>query len=238
MSDTSEPNIYSHEWFDFFHVGIPAARTTQETAFVRACCPLPAFTRVLDVCCGMGRHARVLAARGYVVTGIERNVHAVEVARGRDGGPRYLQHDVRDYRPEPASFDAAVILSQSFGYFDPEANRLLLARLGAALRAGGRLLLDLWNPDFFLARQGQRMFDLPTGRVVETRRIEDRRLFTRLDYPSGGSDEFEFQTYTSHEMASLAKSVGLTLATSCTDFDASVPPSADKPKIQFVLERS
>ncbi len=237
MSDAPHPNSYSNEWFEFFHVGIPAARTEQETAFIQRCCPLPGYTRVLDVCCGMGRHARALAERGYTVTGIERDARAVDAARAQNGGPTYLRADVRDYQPEHASFDAIVILSQSFGYFDPDTNQALLARMGEGLRDGGRLVLDLWNPAFFVSRQGQRTFEMPVGSVVETKRMENGRLFTRLDYPGGGSDAFEFQTFTEAEMAGFARPLGLRLVIACTDFDAEVLPSADKPRIQFVLER-
>ena len=236
MND-AEPNRYSAAWFQFFHVGIAAARTEQEAAFVRRCCPLPDFTRVLDVCCGMGRHARRLAADGYIVTGIERDEPAVLAARAQGGGPDYVQADVRAYQPEPGSCDAAVILSQSFGYFDPDTNRAVLARLGVGLRPGGRIVLDVWNPDFFVPRQGQFTFELPAGSVRETKRVASGRLFTRLDYPDGGCDEFEFQTFTSAEMADFARSAGLVLVTACTGFDATVLPDADKPRIQFVLER-
>ena len=237
MENGTGPNTYSPAWFDFFHVGIAGARTEQETAFIRHACPLPGFARVLDVCCGMGRHARALAALGYAVTGVERDPRAVAAAREHGGGPNYVQADVRDYRPDPASADAAVIMSQSFGYFDPDTNRDLLARLGQALRPGGRLVLDLWNPEFFVPRQGQRTFALPAGNVRETTRLEAGRLFSRLDYPGGGQDAFEFQTFTAAEMARFAGPLGLRLATACTDFDADSAPSPDKPRIQFVLER-
>jgi SAM-dependent methyltransferase len=237
MATSNDPNSYSRDWFELFHVGISSTRTDQETAFIRHCCPLPSFARLLDLCCGMGRHARALAAQDYTVTGVERDARAVAAARDQGGGPTYIQSDVRDYRPEPASFDAAVIMSQSYGYFEPEVNRELLGRLSAALRIGGRIVLDLWNPDFFFPRQGQRRFELAAGSVQETTRMENGRLYSRLDYPSGGRDEFEFQTFTAAEMASFAQAVGLTLVTACTDFSASVAPSSDKPRIQFVLER-
>src|SRR5947209_2536799 len=111
MPDT-ESNTYSPAWFTNFHVSIPAARTEHEAAFVRSCCPLPVFPRLLDVCCGMGRHARVLAAHGYTVTGIERDKCAVEVAREQGGGPSYLETDIRDYTPQSSACDAVLILSQ------------------------------------------------------------------------------------------------------------------------------
>ena len=97
------------------------------------------------------------------------------------------------------------------------------------------MILDLWNPAFFGPRQGQRTFDLPGGTVRETTRMEGSRFFSRLDYPDGGHDAFEFQTFTQEEMARFAVPAGLALVAACTNYDADLPPSADQPKIQFVL---
>ncbi|MDB6134387.1 MAG: class SAM-dependent methyltransferase [Verrucomicrobiales bacterium] len=68
-----KPNAYTPEWFEFFHRAIPSAGTEQECASVRSVCPLPLYQCILDVCCGMGRHAHRLAGAGYRVTGIKRN---------------------------------------------------------------------------------------------------------------------------------------------------------------------
>ena len=238
MDHQPDSNTYSPEWFAFFHVGISPGRTEQEAAFITRSCPLPAYSRVLDICCGMGRHARALAAVGYQVTGIERDAHALALAREQAGGPVYIEADVRDYQPGAAAFDGVVIMSQSFGYFDPATNAGLLEKLANALRPGGRLILDLWNSSFFLTRQGQRTFDLPAGTVRETTRVEQDRLFSRLDYPGGGHDAFEFQTFSVDEMTRFAAPHGLTPVTACTNFDASCPPSTENPRIQFVLARS
>jgi SAM-dependent methyltransferase len=157
----AEPNAYSGRWFEFFHVGIDEGRTIQETDFVCHCAPLPDFRRVLDVCCGMGRHARELSSRGYSVVGIERDADAI--AKALAGGPNYMIADVRDYRPEPDAFDVAIILGQSFGYFDAATNRDVLARVASGVREGGRVVLDLWNPEFFATHQGQRELETPNG---------------------------------------------------------------------------
>lgn len=230
-------NSYSERWFKFFHVGIAEERTSQEVDFVCACAPLPGFRNVLDVCCGMGRHARVLAGRGYSVSGVERNADAVAKARELAGGPTYLQADVRDFQPDRGAYDLAIVMSQSFGYFDAATNHHLLERIGVGLRERGRIILDLWNPEFFATNQGERDFESPDGIVRESKRVEDGRLFVQLDYPGGGNDHFEWQLFTPGEMRSLADSVGLTLLSACTEFDRAVEPSSTKPRIQFVLER-
>lgn len=234
----AEPNSYSQRWFEFFHIGIGEARTIQEATFVCRCAPLPDFQKVADVCCGMGRHARALSSRGYSVTGIDRDADAITKARELAGGPSYVHADIRDYRPAPGAFDVVIIMSQSFGYFDPTTNREVLGQLAAGLRAGGRVILDLWNHEFFAAHQGERELEMASGVVRESKRLNGDRLHVQLDYPDGAHEEFEWQLFTPAKMISLAQSVGLDLLLSCTDFDATITPSPAKPRIQFVLEGS
>src|SRR6266702_2446635 len=141
----AEPNSYSGQWFEFFQTGISEAHTIQETAFICRCAPLPDFRRVLDVCCGMGRHARALSELGYSVTGVDRDANMISKARELGGGPEYVVADIRDYAPDRGAFDAAIVMSQSFGHFGAATNRDVLARFTNGLRQGGRVILDLWN---------------------------------------------------------------------------------------------
>lgn len=230
-------NSYSARWFDLFHAGIPESRTIQETEFLCTCAPLPSFRKVLDVCCGMGRHAQALGDRGYAVTGVERDTRALAKARERSGAAIYIQADLRDYQPEAGASDLAIVMSQSFGHFDSATNHDLLNRLTSALRTGGRLILDLWHAEFFAKHEGEREFQLPGGTVRELKRVENGRLFVHLDYPDGAEENFEWQLFTTAEMNSLAALAGLNLIHACTDFDLAVDPSPAKPRIQFVLER-
>jgi SAM-dependent methyltransferase len=234
----AEPNSYSQRWFEFFHVGIEEARTTQEAEFVCRCATLPEFREILDVCCGMGRHARALANRGYSVVGIDRDADAIEQARDKAAGPSYVVADIRDYQPAPEAFDAAIVMGQSFGHFDAGTNRAVLRRLADGIRKRGRVILDLWNPDFFAVHQGKRSLETTRGVVRENKRVNGDRVFVELDYPDGAHEEFEWQLFTPAKMISLAQSVGLALLLSCTDFDTAITPSPAKLRIQFVLERS
>jgi SAM-dependent methyltransferase len=233
----AEPNTYSHRWFEFFHIGIDQARTSQETAFVCWCAPLPEFCKLLDVCCGMGRHARELSNRGYSVIGIDRDANAVAKARELGSDANYIVADIREYQPEPSAFDAAIVMGQSFGHFDAVTNRNVLSRIATGMREGGRVILDLWNPEFFAAHQGERKLKTRAGTVRENKYLHGDRLVVDLNYPNGDREQFQWQLFSPVEMLSLAQSVGLALSLSCTDFDMKTPPSTAKPRIQFVLKR-
>src|SRR5436305_9080842 len=104
-------------------------RTNREVKFVCDCAPRPRFRTILDVCCGMGRHARALSARGYSVVGVDSADKAIAAAQELNRGPHYIQADIRDYQPEPGKFDAAIVMGQSFGHFDEAANQSILSRL-------------------------------------------------------------------------------------------------------------
>ena len=106
------------------------------------------------------------------------------------------------------------------------------------MRHGGRVILDLWNQEFFAAYQGERELETANGAVRESKRLNDDRLYVQLDYPNGTHEGFEWQLFTPAKMTSLAQSVGLVLLLCCTDFDVKISPSRAKPRIQFVLERS
>ncbi|RYD62560.1 MAG: methyltransferase domain-containing protein [Verrucomicrobiaceae bacterium] len=238
MPDRIPSNTYTQRWFESFHLSIPEARTHLEVEFICSFAPLTSFVRIADVCCGAGRHTRALAERGYLATGIDRDPAIVAKARELGGGPTYLEGDLRLYVPDPEAYDMIIIMGQSYGHFDSATNAPVLQRLAAGLRDRGRIVLDLWNPDFFVAHQGKRELSGPEGMVHETKLVEDGRLFVHLNYPGGDSEDFEWELFTPEVMNAMVGPLGLRVIACCTDFDSSIDPCDSKPRIQFVLERT
>lgn len=108
--------------------------------------------RVLDVACGGGRHTRWLAARGFRVTGIDRDAEAIAplaaiartVVADIEGGPWPLPGE---------TFDAVVVTNYLW--------RPLWPALRASLADGGTMIYETFalgheafgrpsNPDFLL----------------------------------------------------------------------------------------
>ncbi|OEV30988.1 methyltransferase [Streptomyces nanshensis] len=59
----------------------------------------------LDVGCGAGRFARLLAERGLDTEGVDAHAGAVEQARAAGGGPRYRHADVREWQLPDSHYD-------------------------------------------------------------------------------------------------------------------------------------
>lgn len=114
--------------------------------------------RILDLCCGIGRHTLELSRQGFEVVGVDRTTTYIEKARQvaaeNDLRAEFVVGDMRDYCV-PAGFDIVLNLFGSFGYFeDPGDDRKVVANMYASLRPGGRFLIETMGKEI-LARQFQ-----------------------------------------------------------------------------------
>jgi len=154
----------------------PLRQTRSEVEFVLRTLSLPPRARILDIPCGYGRHARELARRGFAVVGVD--LSAAMIARARRGRPiprlRFVRRDMRriTFRAE---FDAVVNLYTSFGYFTPAQNRIALRRLAAALRPGGRILIDHRDPALDASLPRRLWYRAGPRRFILEERTFDRR---------------------------------------------------------------
>lgn len=102
---------------------------------------------VLDLGCGAGRHARLLCDRWWTV-GLDLSNALLRVARRESPDAPYVRADMRELPFGAESFDLAVNLFTSFGYFEDDlAHAQVLKRVGTATRRGGTFVLDFLNPD-------------------------------------------------------------------------------------------
>jgi D-alanine-D-alanine ligase len=101
------------------------------------------------LCCGQGRHALELARRGYSdVTGVDRSAFLLQQARARSQAANlrvaFHEADARGIPAADASFDAVLVLGNSFGYFESARDdEIMLREVKRVLRQGGRFLLDV-----------------------------------------------------------------------------------------------
>ena len=229
-------HTYSRQWFTTFLGRIDESIVAREVAFIEQ--QIAPARRVLDLCCGPGRHAAPLAARGFDVVGIDLDAAAVRDARGRAPGGAFVQGDMQRLPFATASFDAVICMWQSFGHFDADGNAAVLAEVGRVLRPNGCLLLDVYHRDFQAARLGTRTIERNGARVREQRSMSNGRLRAELAYHGGGRDVFEWQLYVPNELAALGDAVGLESELMCAQFDERVPAAAAYARMQLLFRRA
>ena len=109
--------------------------------------------KILDLCCGQGRHSLELARRGFTaVEGLDRSHYLIRRARSRAqkerNGIRFREGDARKLPYSPDTFDAVLILGNSFGYFENvEEDLRVLLEVFRVLKPWGRLLIDVADGD-------------------------------------------------------------------------------------------
>lgn len=160
---------------------------------------LPEGSKVLDLCCGMGRHSLALAEAGFEVTGVDLSEVLLHEARNQDGAQAvtWLRSDMREL-PLDGGFDAVVNLFTSFGYFEDDEEQVkVLREVYRMLKPGGKCIIDFLNPAYVISHlvphstrvDGENLID-------ESRRIEDgyvkkispsppRRMIHRANTMSG-----------------------------------------------------
>jgi SAM-dependent methyltransferase len=230
-------NAYSDTWFGLFLSQPDPEQTTREVEFLSRNLPLVRFPKVLDVCCGYGRHAAPLSSAGYQVLGIDRDQAVIEgaIASAGKAGPEFVawpMERVGELEFEP---DAVICMWQSFGYFSSAVNSDILAQIAERLKPGGRLVMDIYHRDFFEARQGTRRTTAGEVEVVTTQAFVGDRLRVQLDYGNGG-DVFDWQVFTPHEFITEVGRHGFRPVVACAGFDEARLPDAESPRMQFVLE--
>lgn len=190
---------------------------------------VPAGARVLDVPCGIGRHATRLAKMGFRTFGMDLSaayVHRAREIAEREGvadRATYRVGDMRDLAhavpPEEEPFDVAMNLWTSLGYYGEEADVAILQGYRDRVRPGGILVLFVVNRDYVVRHfdpQGWEEY----GDLVD---IEDRRLdldaswmrnrwrFFRKkgdDLEGLATIPVEHRIYSLHELRSLLERAG------------------------------
>jgi SAM-dependent methyltransferase len=110
-------------------------------------------SRLLDITCGPGLYAVEFARRGCQVLGIDFGPASVAYARelaaaeGVAHRCTIIEQDVRRLSLAETGFDAALILYGQLAVMTRAEAQALLTRTAQALRPGGRLCVELLNPD-------------------------------------------------------------------------------------------
>jgi SAM-dependent methyltransferase len=194
--------------------------------------------RILDMGCGRGRHARLLARRGYDVVGVDLSPRAVAEARAQadDEGldVTFQTGDMRDPVCS-ACFDGVTNLFTAFGYFEADAdNKQALAAMTQALRPGGWFVQDFLNAPHVIDTLVPEDTQTVNGLTVRQERwVDDGRIEKEITITSEEGDRKTFhesvRLFTLYDLKRLYDAVGLELKETFGDYDgATYTPSSPR----------
>jgi SAM-dependent methyltransferase len=180
----------------------------------------PQCKSVLDVACGTGEHARLLAARGFTVDGLDLDPAFLRIAEQKHPAGRFFAADMSDFRLSQR-YDAVLCLFSSIGYLQTLARvRRAFTCFREHLTTEGVIVVEPWFPPGILdaGRTTRQIAEANGIRVSRTSRVAIDGSISRLyfDYEitdSTGirhaSEVHELGLFTSAELLRTFQEAGL-----------------------------
>lgn len=143
--------FYRELWGEHVHHGLwhtgresPEDAVVALAAHVASCARIAPAMRVVDIGCGYGGTARLMAAQGAFVTAVTITPEQATFARGISGGaenPHYVVADWLECGLADASFDAAIAIESTEHMADKAR---CFGEAARVLRPGARLVVCAW----------------------------------------------------------------------------------------------
>lgn len=214
-------NFFGEEYIKIGFETKSNERTIKEVDFMIREAEISKRDRILDLCCGIGRHTKEFAKRGYQIVGMDYNnkylkINKDDASNGKLKNLRLVRGDMRQLCFFSKSFDVIISFFGSFGYYDEAQNQEIMKNVSEALRPKGRFLIDVKNRDYVLKNsrfcEVKRHKDLT---VIKNSRFdcETSRLFLNWIYIQNHhvieETTFDYRLYSCHELYNLLAEYGL-----------------------------
>ena len=156
----------------------------------------PPDPRILDLCCGQGRHTLELARRGFRnVEGLDRSHYLIQKAKEKAQNEnlkiRFREGDARKLPYQPDTFDLVLILGNSFGYFETlNDDYKVLKEVTRVLKPWGKVFIDIADGEFIKANFQSRSWEWIDKRMFVCRersfskdneRLVSREVITHVE---------------------------------------------------------
>ena len=208
--------------------------------------------KILDFCCGYGRHAVRLAEKGFKVTGVdlsEANInYSKKFAKERkaSNSTSFLVGDARniaDILKHEEQFNGIIGILPAIGYYDEETDENVLEQLHQLTKLRGCLILDMTNRDYHMERfktLKETVVGSPTYEVHHSYRFDYERSrrneswkihkVNKQNLKLVSTIDTDRRLYSLHELIDLYKRTGWTYIKSFGNYQLE-PVNKDKPTI-------
>lgn len=186
-------------------------------------------SRVLDMCCGRGRHSMAFGRRGIAATGVERCPRLVQACRSQADAEQlpceFVLGDAAKFK-RPNTFELALLLFSSHGYSDRAADDVAtLQAMWHSLRPGGYAVVETvtketvarWFRDVSVAHPAVGVEVVRKARVVDNWSVLEHE-WTLLSGDSWRRHSFSHRIYSASEIVGQCRAAGFASVKVMGDF--------------------
>jgi SAM-dependent methyltransferase len=247
LFDTGKSVPWYQSWFDapFYHL-LYRERDENEAQKVidklLGTLDLAPGSRILDLACGKGRHAKYLSKLGFEVTGLDFSPSSIEFAKQFESETlSFFQHDMRlPFRIN--YYDAILNMFTSFGYFEKDRDHLrTLKWVAAGLKPGGKFLMDYLNAAYVRANLIEREEVERSGiHFAIERKVDERFVTKRVHFEAEGREwnfEERVRLYTASDFEQLFEAAGLLLQAVFGNYQLDVAPTHQADRLIMICQK-
>jgi SAM-dependent methyltransferase len=187
----------------------------------------------IDVACGRGRHAQVLANQGLDTVGLDLSPESISYANQfAHEGLDFLVGNMLEPFEVPEA-DWVFNLFTSFGYFENDAmHARAISNMAGALKPGGKLVLDYMNAKKIATQLvPEDTVQTALAQYKITRQIEGDSIVKSISFEEPGCNILQFEervrAFELHELKTFMEAAGLRVLDQHGDYDLS-PFSPDE----------
>jgi D-alanine-D-alanine ligase len=179
--------------------------------------------KLLDLCCGQGPDSLELARRGFTdIEGLDRSRYLIQKAKAQNKkenlNVKFREGDARKLPYQPDTFDAVMILGNSFGYFEtPQDDVRVLKEVFRVLKPWGKILIDVADGDYLKRRFQPRSWEWidknyfvcrERSLSMDKQRLISREVITHVGKGVIADQFYAERLYTRKSIEELMKTVG------------------------------
>ena len=225
-------------WFNtpYYHDLYQHRDLTEARGFIESLCQNLGVKEgeiAIDMACGRGRHAQVLANQGLETLGIDLSPESIAFANqfAHEGLEFRVGNMLEPLQAPPA--DWIFNLFTSFGYFEDDTmHAAAITHMAGALKLGGKLVLDYMNAKKIATQLvPEDTVQTTLARYKITRQIEGDSIVKSISFEEPGCNILQFEervrAFELHELKTFMEAAGLRVLDQHGDYDLS-PFSPDE----------
>ena len=206
---------------------------------------ISANANILDMACGAGRHAIILARKNFIVTAVDLSENLLSIAKKtadeENLSINFVHSDIRRFETTD-KFKLVLNLFTSFGYFETdEENYAIIQKAYDLLEYEGHFVLDFFNSQFL--KQNLVEFseeNLHGSEIHQYRKIKDNRVTKKIVITKDGNlstYEESVRMFTKDELVSIITKIGFDIYKTFGDFLGNEFDNLKSPRLILVCKK-